>query len=156
MRKQVMIIGARGSGKSSAANWLNDTTRPLKNCQDAIYGQYTLDIPAGYLENPSMYRYILSLSQTAGLVLLLANGCDTTSVFPPNFAKSFSCPLVGMIRAQNPAEEQFAEAVLEAAGVAPPYERFDLTDSRLVVLRQRWLMHLGANPSTAINSCVRN
>ncbi|MBP1041660.1 hypothetical protein I6N95_11640 [Vagococcus sp. BWB3-3] len=142
MRKQIMIIGAQGSGKSSVANWLNETEKPLKKRQDAIYGQYTLDIPAGYLENPSMYRYIFSLSQTAGLILLLANGKDTISVFPPNFAKSFPCPVVGMVRGTNEEEKMFAEEVLQAAGVTPPYFLFDLTNRELADIRRRWVAQL--------------
>lgn len=135
-----MIIGASGSGKSRVANWLNDTNKPLKKRQDAIYGSQTIDIPAAYLENPSMYRYIFSLSQTAGMVILLGNGEDLVTVFPPNFARTFVCPVVGLITGASKFRE--AERILKDAGVSPPYYLFDATDQQLGRLKVEWLKKL--------------
>ncbi|WP_314062051.1 EutP/PduV family microcompartment system protein [uncultured Vagococcus sp.] len=141
MKRHVMIIGARGSGKSTVANWLNETSRPLKPCQDAIYGQHTIDIPAGYLENPSMYRYILSLSQTAAVVLLLVDGRAEMTVFPPQFAKTFPCPVWGLITGDS-SYRQVAEKRLREAGLKPPFEFFDPTDQALLNLKEKWLKRL--------------
>lgn len=138
-----MIIGGKQSGKSTVANWLNDENKPLKKRQDAIYGAITIDIPAAYLENTCMYKYIFSLSQTAAIVLFLANGKDERSVYPPNFAKTFSCPVVGLVKSYDTIEEkQKAEAMLDQAGVRAPYFVFDIEDLELLKEKECWLAKL--------------
>jgi len=56
MKKKIMIIGPRQVGKSTLANLLNHTDKPLRKTQDAIFGEKTIDVPAAYLENTS-YKY---------------------------------------------------------------------------------------------------
>ena len=50
MKKKIMIIGPRQVGKSTLANLLNHTDKPLRKTQDAIFGEKTIDVPAAYLE----------------------------------------------------------------------------------------------------------
>lgn len=118
MKKRIMIIGAQKSGKSSIANWLNGATTPLKKRQDAIYGEFTIDVPAQYLENVSMYRYILTLAQTAGCVLFLESAQAQETLYPPNFAASFNCPVLGLIIGATGEASSYQRAIdfLHAAG----------------------------------------
>lgn len=140
MKKHILIIGPRNSGKSTIANWLNDTDRPIKKAQDAIYGKYTIDIPAAYVEN-NMYSYLLSLAQTAGRILCLADGQEKTNIYSPNFFKSFNCPAIGIIKAPaSKAELEIAGSYLSAAGVEGPYHLFDA--EKLVLLKQQWIAEL--------------
>lgn len=143
MKKRIMIVGGKQSGKSTVANWLNDEQKPLKKRQDAIYGAFTIDIPAAYLENTSMYKYIFSLAQTAAVVLFLANGKEERSVYPPHFAKTFSCPVFGVIKSFDSLEEKReAEQMLMQAGVAPPYSVFDPQNPQLIAQKETWLRKL--------------
>lgn len=97
MKKRIMIIGAGQSGKSTLANWLNRTDRPLCKTQDAIYGNRTIDIPGAYLENTWMYKYIIALSQGASHVLILVDQSRPVEVYSPGFACIFTCPVTGVI-----------------------------------------------------------
>lgn len=138
-----MIIGGKQSGKSTVANWLNQDDKPFKKRQDAIYGAVTIDIPAAYLENTSMYKYIFSLSQTAAIVIFMANGKDARSVYPPNFAKTFTCPVFGLIQSCDTIhEKQKAEEMLRHAGVLSPYFVFDPECPALLAEKENWLEKL--------------
>ncbi|AXG38052.1 ethanolamine utilization protein EutP [Enterococcus gilvus] len=143
MRKHLMIIGPANSGKSTVANWLNETDRPLKKTQDAIYGKYTIDAPAAYLENDWMYRYLFSISQTAGRLLCLADGKRLTNLYPPNFVRAFNCPVTGLIKApETEAEKETAIDYLKAAGIDEWYV-FDLADEKLRTMKEQWIAELG-------------
>ncbi|WP_086347661.1 EutP/PduV family microcompartment system protein [Candidatus Enterococcus clewellii] len=140
MRKRIMIIGAQGSGKSSIANWLNGTKRPLKKKQDAIYGECTIDVPAQYLENVSMYRYILTLAQTACCVLFLEDAQAQETFYPPNFAASFNCPVIGLVTGASKSEDSStAAAFLQTAGVKEMIVLECFSSRASVKLRERLL-----------------
>lgn len=136
-----MIIGAQGSGKSSIANWLNETNQPLKKKQDAIYGNHTIDVPAQYLENVSMYRYILTLAQTACCVLFLEDVQAQETFYPPNFAASFNCPVIGLVtrRASKSEDSIKAETFLRAAGVKELVVLDCFSSEASIKLRERLL-----------------
>jgi len=143
MKKHLMIIGSDNSGKSSVANWLNETNRPLKKTQDAIYGKYTIDVPAAYLENDWMYRYLFSISQTAGRLLCMADGKRLMNLYPPHFVKAFNCPAIGLIKLpETEAEKQIAIDYLKVAGVDEWYV-FDLEDEKLGTMKKQWIAELG-------------
>ncbi|MGO3604393.1 MAG: EutP/PduV family microcompartment system protein [Enterococcus malodoratus] len=143
MRKHIMIMGPANSGKSTAANWLNETNRTLKETQDTIYGKYTIDTPSAYLENDWMYRYLFSISQTAGRLLCLVDGKRTTNLYPPNFFKAFNCPAVGLIKSPDTEDEKrIAIEYLKAAGVDEWYV-FDLKDEKLKTMKDQWIAELG-------------
>ncbi|MGL4697271.1 EutP/PduV family microcompartment system protein [Enterococcus larvae] len=138
-----MIIGARNSGKSSAANWLNGVEEPLKKRQDAIYGKYTIDVPAQYLENASMYRYILTLAQTAVCVLFLESNQVRETIYPPNFAASFNCSVKGIItEVTGTKPSDSAVSSLLAAGVKTPIGMNSFASKEAAVLREELLQLL--------------
>ncbi|MEE0434261.1 MAG: EutP/PduV family microcompartment system protein [Peptococcaceae bacterium] len=122
-RKRIMLIGPRGSGKSTLANVLNAEDRPLRQTQDTIYRKYTLDVPSGYLENSWMYQHLIALSQDAWCILVLVDGSKRTEVYSPGFAKTFRCPVVGVISKCDLCSEGVTQAEKELAkiGVRPPY-----------------------------------
>jgi len=70
-KKRIMIIGARGTGKTSLANILNDKIELPKKSQDVMYGTYTIDIPSAYIENTWMYKHLIALSQDAYIIIIL-------------------------------------------------------------------------------------
>lgn len=123
MKKRIMIVGPTQSGKSTLANVLNDTTRSLRKTQDVIYGKNTIDTPSSYLENPSMYKYLIATAQAASHLLIIVDQSRPIEIYPPSFAKTFTCPVIGVITkadlAQNNADLSIQQ--LKKIGVTEPY-----------------------------------
>ncbi|QDR82455.1 EutP/PduV family microcompartment system protein [Sporomusa termitida] len=131
MKKRIMIIGPGQAGKSTLANVLNGATRPLKKTQDVIYGKNTIDTPGAYLENASMYKYLIATAQAASHVLLLIDQSRPAAVYPPGFAKSFTCPVIGVVTKIDvtPANADWCRQQLKKIGIAGPYFRISLHDN---------------------------
>lgn len=141
MKKRIMIVGPTQSGKSTLANVLNDSSRPLKKTQDIIYGKNTIDTPSSYLENPSMYKYLIATAQTASHLLILVDQSKLIEVYPPAFAKSFNCPVLGVITKIDLAQE-FADLSiqqLKRIGVNEPYFRISLKDNNGVEALKQYI-----------------
>ncbi len=124
-KKRIMIIGPSRSGKTTLANRLNEYEGPLRRTQDVIYGKKTIDIPSSYIENAGMYKHIISISQDASHVLLLVDSSKQHQVYSPCFAKSFQCPVIGVITKMDLMLENEALSLkqLKATGVGEPYYR---------------------------------
>ena len=131
MKKRIMVIGPTQCGKSSLINVLNNTDRPLKKTQDVIYGRNTIDTPGSYIENASMYKYLIATAQGASHVLVLVNQSSRAEVYPPGFAKSFTCPVIGVITKVDLAPENvmFPVQQLRRIGVVEPFFRISLKDN---------------------------
>lgn len=123
MKKRIMVVGATQSGKSTLINGLNDSLRPLKKTQDVIYGKNTIDTPGSYIENPSMYRYLIATAQAASHVLLLLDQSRNVEVYPPGFAKVFRCPVLGVVTKSDlvPENANFCRQQLKRMGIGEPY-----------------------------------
>lgn len=139
MKQRVMIIGPKESGKSTVANWLDDRQRPFQKTQDALYGPYSIDSPAAYLENTYMYRYLMAISQTALVLVLMADGRDEQNVYSPGFVQSFTCPAVGFYLPADSQQQERAKEMLRIAGIseAALYE-FTERNPALEKLKQQW------------------
>lgn len=124
-KKRIMIIGPSRSGKTTLANWLNEYEGPLRRTQDVIYGKKTIDIPSSYIENAGMYKHIISISQDASYILLLVDSSKQHQIYSPGFAKSFQCPVIGVITKMDLKSENEALSLkeLNATGVEEPYYR---------------------------------
>lgn len=131
MKKRMMIVGPAQSGKSTLANLFNDAGRPLKRTQDVIYGLNTIDTPSSYLENPSMYKYLIATAQTASHLLIIVDQSRLAEIYPPGFAKTFTCPVIGVITKADLVPENALPAAqqLKKIGVAEPYFRVSFTNN---------------------------
>lgn len=142
MKKRIMIIGPTEAGKSSLANILNDTARPLRKTQDVIYGRNTIDTPGSYIENPSMYKYLIATAQAASHVLLLIDSSRPVPVYPPGFAKIFTCPVIGVMTKADlePEHVPLCSQQMQSSGVSEPYFQISLTDSTGVEELKEYLL----------------
>ncbi len=141
MKKRMMVVGPTQSGKSTLINVLNGSTRPLRKTQDVIYGKNTIDTPGAYIENSSMYKYLIATAQTASKVLMLVAQSRPVEVYPPGFAKSFTCPVIGVVTKIDltPENAQACIEQLKRSGISEPYFWISLQDQRGVAALQDYL-----------------
>ncbi len=142
MKKRIMVIGPTQSGKSTLINFLNDSARPLKKTQDVIYGKNTIDTPSSYIENPSMYKYLIATAQAASHVLILVDQARPTEVYPPGFAKTFTCPVIGVVTKTDlvPENADLCNQQLRKIGIFEPYFWISLKDNRNVDSLKHYLL----------------
>lgn len=128
MKKRIMLVGARQSGKSTLANWLNRTDAAIKNTQDVIYGCRTIDTPGAYLENARMYKYLIATAQAASHVLVLVDQSRPEEVYSPGFVRIFHCPVIGVITKCDTHQENCLKCVqqLQRSGVTAPVFRISM------------------------------
>ncbi|WP_461615637.1 EutP/PduV family microcompartment system protein [Clostridium sp. Marseille-QA1073] len=122
-KKRIMVIGPSKSGKTTIVNALNDYDGPLRRTPDLIYGKNTIDVPGAYIENAWMYKHVIALSQDASHVLILVDQSNCTEIYSPGFAKSFRCPVIGIITKCDliPENEEKCLRQLKIIGVSEPY-----------------------------------
>lgn len=123
MRK-IMVIGMGKSGKTSLVDAINDEVRPPRRTQDMIFGKYTIDVPGAYLENPWMYKHLISAAQNnACHILILVDQSNPVEKYSPGFARVFRCPVTGVITKcdLNPENNKRCRDQLIATGVEEPF-----------------------------------
>ncbi|CCO07720.1 EutP/PduV family microcompartment system protein [Desulforamulus hydrothermalis] len=142
MKKRIMIVGPTQSGKSTLANFLNDTDRPLKKTQDVIYGKYTIDTPGSYIETPYMYRYLIATAQGASCILLLVDQTKPFAAYPPAFAKTFTCPVIGVVTRVDLAGQnaRLCMQQLQRIGVKEPFFRVSVKDAASLRALKEYLL----------------
>lgn len=122
-KKRIMVIGPTNSGKTTLIHELNEEKRPLKKTQNLIYGKNTIDVPGAYIENPWMYKYLISAVQDASHILILIDSSVSAAVYPPGFAKVFRCPVIGVITKTDLKSENMDMCIqqLKQIGIEEPY-----------------------------------
>ncbi|MBI6871524.1 EutP/PduV family microcompartment system protein [Clostridium aciditolerans] len=122
-KKRIMVIGPSRCGKTTLVNALNNYDGPLRRTPDLIYGKNTIDVPGSYLENTWMYKHIIAASQDASHVLILVDQSNCAEIYSHGFAKSFRCPVIGVITKCDlmPENEEKSLRQLKSIGVTEPY-----------------------------------
>jgi ethanolamine utilization protein EutP len=130
MRKRVMVVGPTGCGKTALVNAFNNVVEPLKRTQNIVYGEKTIDVPGSYIENASMYCHLIATAQTASHVLLLVDQSRGIEVYPPGFAKPFTCPVLGVVTKTDlmPENTQLCIRQLKRIGISEPYFWVSVSD----------------------------
>ena len=122
-KKRIMVIGPSRCGKTTLVNALNNYDGPLKRTPDMIYGKNTIDVPGSYIENSWMYKHIIAAAQDASHVLILVDQSNCNEIYSHGFAKSFRCPVIGVITKCDliPENEEKCLRQLKNIGVSEPY-----------------------------------
>ncbi len=124
MERRVMLVGATGCGKRSLAGVLNGSLESQLHSPDIIFKGRTVVIPGGFLENPSMYRHVITMAQnSASHLLFLVDGTSSIDAGPPDFARMFNCPVVGVVTKCDleKIDREMAVRQMERLGVCEPY-----------------------------------
>ena len=79
---KLMVVGAVGSGKSSLISYLNGNESIVRKTQAILYDTLSIDTPGEYMENPSMYKYIMC-SDTKCRVCIVYTRCYAKEVHIP-------------------------------------------------------------------------
>ena len=127
-KKRIMVIGPTHCGKTTLVNALNNYDGPLRKTQDMLYGENTIDVPGSYIENAWMYKHIITAAQDASHVLVLVDQSRCAEAYSPGFAKSFRCPVVGVISKCDlmPENEEQCIRQLKKIGVPEPYFKISI------------------------------
>ena len=124
MKRRIMIIGPTGSGKTTLCYAFDNKKGPLRKTQDMIFGKYTIDVPGSYLDNPWMYKHLISAAQNyASQIVMLVDATGKREVYSPGFAKVFTCPVTGVITKcyLGSKYSQKCEEQLKKIGVKKPW-----------------------------------
>ncbi len=128
IKKRIMVIGAKNSGKTSLINNLLGINEAPKKRQDVIYKGDTIDVPAAYIENRWYNRHVITLSQEAFCVLVLVSQSDIELFYSHGFMQSLLCEnIVGVITKAdlNSENAKKSEQQLKNCGAKPPYFYID-------------------------------
>lgn len=125
-----MVVGPRGCGKTTLVNIINNYAGSLRKTQDTIYTDKTIDVPSAYIENAWMYKHIIALAQDASCIIVMVDQDRTAEVYSYGFAKSFRCPVIGVINKTDlkPENRETCIRQLENIGVEAPYFEISLTE----------------------------
>lgn len=121
-KRKLMVVGAVGSGKSSLISCLNGKGIGAKKTQSVLYDAISVDTPGEYVENPSMYKYIIAESQNVEFVLFLQDVTQRRCIYPPGFAQSFNRKTIGIITKVDSEEFnlEHSNKILKSIGVRGP------------------------------------
>jgi len=119
---KLMVIGAVGSGKSSLISYLNGTENIVRKTQAILYDTLSIDTPGEYMENPSMYKYIMAATQNVEYVLFIQDVTQRRCIYPPGFAQSFNRKTIGIITKVDSEEVDVEQSMMfiQAIGVKGP------------------------------------
>lgn len=95
--KKIMTIGAVDSGKTTLLLVLRGEAGEASKTQALQYNSFTIDTPGEYMENPMMYKALMSTALEAKYILFIQDSTVNKSIFPPGFARAFPCKTIGVI-----------------------------------------------------------
>ncbi|MCI1985763.1 MAG: EutP/PduV family microcompartment system protein [Lactobacillus sp.] len=122
-----MIIGPNHSGKVQLAQYLDQQDKQrMQAC--LFYGEQTLTVPGAYLECPWMHQHIIAAQQDADCILMLSAIDRTRRNYPPNFAKVFRLPIIGVVTmtTQTPPTTADVYREFKATGIPEPFFTLNL------------------------------
>ncbi|MHC1761510.1 MAG: EutP/PduV family microcompartment system protein [Negativicutes bacterium] len=122
MKPRILLIGGVGVGKTTLKQCLMQETQAYRKTQMLEFKGLFIDCPGEYLQMPTYYRVLIDASHRVAEVWALQDASNKRTIFPPNFAKVFNKPVVGIITKIDRADAmpETAEKILRQAGVVAP------------------------------------
>jgi ethanolamine utilization protein EutP len=119
---RILLIGGVGSGKTTLKQRLLREALVYRKTQVLEFSRLFVDCPGEYLEVPRYYHVLIDASHRAAEVWAVQDATRRRSFFPPNFAKAFAKPVVGIVTKidHDKADPAAAAAHLYRAGIAAP------------------------------------
>lgn len=116
------MIGGVGVGKTTLKQCLMHETQAYRKTQMLEFKGLFIDCPGEYLQMPTYYRVLIDASHRVAEVWALQDASNKRTLFPPNFARVFNKPVVGIITKidREDAMPDIAEKILRQAGVVAP------------------------------------
>lgn len=131
--KRIMMVGKISSGKTTLSQRLTREALEYRKTQAIeVIGDWIIDTPGEYLERRSFYSALLVTSSEADAVLFLHDASDTNSMFAPQLAGMFSCPVIGVITKSDLAKNgdiERAEYFLKEAGAVDIFVTSSVEDN---------------------------
>ena len=119
---KVLLIGGSGVGKTSLRQILCLETLTYRKTQMLEFSDVFIDCPGEYLEIPRYYHVLIDTSHRVEEIWALQDATQTRSFYPPNFAKAFLKPVVGILTKIDlpQANIEQARSFLNYAGIRDP------------------------------------
>ncbi len=116
--KKLILIGRSEAGKTTLTQALRGEDIHYEKTQYVTNGDYLIDTPGEYMENPELGRALALYSYEADVVGLLLSATEPFSLYPPCVAPMANREVVGIVtKADAPdARVDLAKMWLELAG----------------------------------------
>ncbi len=120
---KVLLIGGMGAGKTSLKQILLDEELRYRKTQMLDFTKIFIDCPGEYLEIPRYYHVLIDASHRVSEIWALQDATKSRTLFPPNFAKVFNKPVIGIITKVDlpQSNEEQATFFLRYAGIPEPH-----------------------------------
>jgi ethanolamine utilization protein EutP len=120
--KRVMLIGSTGAGKTTLKIVLANSQSPVMKTQAIVFDGPVIDTPGEYMDNPRLYRALLSTAAGVETIIFVQDAARDESAFPPGFARAFPGMTIGVVTKIDLAgsEAEKAERFLEGLALKGP------------------------------------
>ena len=106
MKKRIMIVGPENNENSQLVSLFEKTVKK-QEIGNIVYWDKTIQVPSSYMRSPSMLKHLIATQQKASCILMMLNAKheNKSRVYPPNLAKSFRIPRIGVISVQTKSDD---------------------------------------------------
>lgn len=137
---KILLIGGIGTGKTTLKQKLTNQPVGYHKTQMLDFSSIFVDGPGEYLEIPRYYHVLIDISHRVSEIWVLQDSTKVRTNYPPNFAKTFRKPVIGVITKIDLPQADLirSNAYLERAGVQGPiYQVSAITGAGIEVLKAR-------------------
>lgn len=140
MTPKILLIGSVGAGKTSLKQSLLREPLVYRKTQVLEFSSLFVDCPGEYVEMPQYYHVLVDAGHRVSEIWAIQDATRTRAYFPPNFAKAFNKPIIGVV---TKIDHERADAVkaaeyLRLAGfTGQPYLVSALTGEGVGALAER-------------------
>ncbi len=116
---EILLIGPVGCGKTTLKKAILGQDLAYRKTQALDFSHKLIDCPGEYLEIPRYYHVIIDLSHRSSEIWALQSANSMRASYPPNFAKSFNRPVIGVITKsdRDDSDVEQAREFLHLAGI---------------------------------------